>query len=194
MEWTEELGYHDTQPFSLASTKLVLLFENALASTKFGSELGSMRIEAFTEKSPGVLVDFYLEFRGLLFNISTLDLREGVLLGLKEKAGRYYLGDLELNRDRVDFYVVSTYVPEVDTRVEVLDVFLPDWAWVVIFGGALSVCIIALLGCTVGCNRYVYIAVHYSTLLRYSVLNYDFVLIENRTKEFTLFSSDVDPD
>ena len=60
----------------------------------------------------------------------------------------------QVDPENVDFYVLGIEAPLVGgSKVEVLDISLPDWAWIVIFGGAISFLIIALLGCTVGCNR-----------------------------------------
>ena len=49
---------------------------------------------------------------------------------------------------------IAAYLIRNHSQVEVLDIVLPDWAWVVIFGGAISLAIIAMFGCVVGCNRY----------------------------------------
>jgi len=59
-----------------------------------------------------------------------------------------------VNPENVDFFVVSTERPVEKSQVDVLESSIPDWALVVIFGLAISICIVAMLGCTVGCNRW----------------------------------------
>jgi hypothetical protein len=39
--------------------------------------------------------------------------------------------------------------------VEVLSISLPDWAWLIICGGILSLLIVTVLGCTMGFRRLV---------------------------------------
>jgi len=112
----------------------------------------------------------------LLFDVTTLDLREALKKGLvsevlptfeettdtenneeqdMKKKMKYLLGDFEIDVDEIHFYVLSTAEPLTgNVEVEVFDFVLPDWVWVVIFGGVISILIIGLLGCTVGITRW----------------------------------------
>jgi len=117
--------------------------------------MGAISVEAFTSKENLIFVDFNIEFNALIFDITTLDLREAFVSGLDDKAGLSFLGDYAVDPDNVDFYVIHNALPlQGEEKVEVLDIVLPDWAWVIIFGGAISLAIIAMFGCVVGCNRW----------------------------------------
>merc|ERR1719383_1155514 len=124
------------------------------SSHSIGEAINQIYIEAYTWREPVILVDFNIELIGLIFDISTLTLREAMVAGLKVKNDTFYLGEYGIDEERIDFYVLSTEIPLEQVQVEMLDVSLPDWAWVVIFGGAISVCLITMFGCTVGCNRW----------------------------------------
>jgi len=177
LQWSYSLDYPETEEFSQTAAKLVYTLRNALEhSALIFESLRGLAVEAFSLRGSDILVDFNIELIQLLFDVSTLDLREALKKGLvaeplptsdettdtentdkegMEKKMKYLLGEFEIDMDEIHFYVLSTAEPLTgNVEVEVFDFVLPDWVWVVIFGGVISVLIIALLGCTVGITRW----------------------------------------
>jgi len=157
LDWTEELRYQSTDTFRRHKKQVDQECSSVFRQVYFGSAFEFCSVEAFSQPSsgPGVVVDVNLQFSGIIFNVTSKDMHQSFVEYLKNVDGHSMMGDYEVNTNACYFLVVDTeIINEADNLVFTkYGVELPDWAWLVIIGGVISVLLIGCLWISISVSR-----------------------------------------
>ena len=148
LDWSDELLHTFTEKFRRSVDSLQGALDIAFRQVYFGDAFEFSTVEAFSENDGRVHADFFLQFSGISFNVTTEDVKESFMQQLREEDGKSYLSTFEIELDESYFLVVDT---DQGGRVESLvlgkhGVELPDWAWLVVMGGIVTLLIISVIG------------------------------------------------
>jgi len=155
LEWSEELLHSFTEMYKDATSEIVgemsKVFENAF----YGRAFEFISVEAYSEHEENVLVDFYAQFSGQVFNNkTTTDLKNTLEENLIVENDKLKMGKFVIDLNATSFVVVDTTIPLEMIGLEIADEILPDWAWLVVVGGMISTFIIAFFGVIMGVQKY----------------------------------------
>ena len=148
LDWSDELLHTFTDKFRRSVDSLQKALDNAFSQVYFGDAFEFSTVEAFSENDGSVNADFFLQFSGIAFNVTTEDVKESFMQQLRKEDGKSFLSKFELDLEESYFIVVDT---DQGGRVESLvlgkhGVELPDWAWLVVMGGIVTLLIISVIG------------------------------------------------
>ena len=89
VEWSEALRHTSTTQYKQLEGEVVAALTTTFTQAYFGRALDYVQVEAFDHRQvdAGVLVDIFLKFSGLSYNLSTANLKEALEEGLEEGGG-----------------------------------------------------------------------------------------------------------
>jgi len=156
LTWREELLHDFTDQFRESKRELEGLMTQVFSQVYFGRALDFCSVDAFSRLGDAVIAEFYLQFSGIVFEVSSADLKTSWVELLDVEDGNYKLGKYVIDVDGSHFKVVNT---EILNHAENLvfskyGVELPDWAWLVTIAGFGSIFIVTLLGVVLGIKRF----------------------------------------
>lgn len=109
---------------------------------------------------------FYIQFSGIVFNVTTTDVKESLEELLVVKDDMLMMGKFEIDLNSTYFLVVDTSIPIETITFDEYKAQVPDWAWLVIVGGIVSTLIIGFFGVIMGVQRF-----RHSQIVNKKVLN-----------------------
>ena len=156
LDWREELLHDFTDEFRENKKNLERLMTEKFSQVYFGNALEFCSVDAFSRLDDDVVAEFYLQFSGIVFNVTSADVTRSWVDLLDVEDGQYKLGRYVVDVNTTRFQVVDT---EILNDAENLvfakyGVELPDWAWLVVMAGIVSTFIVALLGVVFGVQKY----------------------------------------
>ena len=156
LDWREELLHDFTDEFRENKKNLERLMTEKFSQVYFGNALEFCSVDAFSRLDDAVVAEFYLQFSGIVFNVTSADVTRSWVELLDVEDGQYKLGRYVVDVNTTRFQVVDT---EILNDAENLvfakyGVELPDWAWLVVMAGIVSTFIVALLGVVFGVQKY----------------------------------------
>ena len=156
LDWREELLHDFTDEFRENKKNLERLMTEKFSQVYFGNALEFCSVDAFSRLDDAVVAEFYLQFSGIVFNVTSADVTRSWVELLDVEDGEYKLGRYVVDVNTTRFQVVDT---EILNDAENLvfakyGVELPDWAWLVVMAGIVSTFIVALLGVVFGVQKY----------------------------------------
>jgi len=166
LEWSEELSYPSTEEYKDATKNIVREMTTVFDQVYFGSAFEFASVEAFSTRDEMVLVDIYVQFSDIVFNITTKDVKESFEELLTVNGSKQMMGMFEIDMVWTYFMVVDTTIPLASMTTELQGVYLPDWALLVAVVGVISTFIVAFLGVVMGFNKY-----RHNQVLKTRVLN-----------------------
>ena len=166
LEWSDDLLYSFTDEYKDITKKLVREMTNIFDQVYFGSAFEFATVEAYSRRDKLVLVDVYVQFSDIIFNITTKDVKESFEERLKAEEGKKMMGMFEIDMVWTYFMVVDTTIPLASMTSDIQGVLLPDWALLVAVVGVISTFIVAFLGVIIGLSRY-----RHNQVLKKRVLN-----------------------
>lgn len=155
LTWQEELLHDFTVEFQENKRSLERLMTENFQQVYFGSAFEFCSVDAFSRLGDAVIAEFYLQFSGIVFNVTSADLTRSWIDLLDVEDGNHKLGDYVIDVDASYFRVVDTEVlNDADNLVFAkYGVELPDWAWLVVMAGTVCTFIMALLGILFGLQK-----------------------------------------
>eukprot|EP00092_Neocalanus_flemingeri_P041705 GFUD01045424.1.p1 GENE.GFUD01045424.1~~GFUD01045424.1.p1 ORF type:complete len:925 (-),score=213.08 GFUD01045424.1:155-2629(-) len=154
LDWSEELLNTFTDVYKDVSDEVVREMSKVFEHVYYGSAFEFASIDAYSKEEENVLVDFYLQFSGIVFKITTKDVKESFEELLEVHDNKLMMGKYEIDLNSSYFLVVDSSVPMETITYERYGVILPDWAWLVVVGGIFSTLIIGVLGVLMGIQKY----------------------------------------
>lgn len=155
LTWQEELLHDFTDEFQENKRSLERLMSENFQQVYFGSAFEFCSVDAFSRLGEAVVAEFYLQFSGIVFNVSSADLTRAWVEHLDLEDGNHKLGSYVIDVEASYFKVVDTEVlNDADNLVFAkYGVELPDWAWLVVMAGVVCTFIMALLGILFGIQK-----------------------------------------
>ena len=155
LTWQEELLHDFTVEFQENKRSLERLMTEIFQQVYFGSAFEFCSVDAFSKLGDAVVAEFYLQFSGIVFNVTSADLTRSWIDLLDVEDGNHKLGGYVIDVDASYFRVVDTEVlNDADNLVFAkYGVELPDWAWLVVMAGTVCTFIMALLGIAFGLQK-----------------------------------------
>ena len=155
LTWQEELLHDFTQEFQENKRSLEKLMTENLQQVYFGSALDFCSVDAFSRQGETVIAEFYLQFSGIVFNVTSADITSSWIELLDMEDGKHKLGGYVLDVEASYFKVVDTEIlNDADNLVFAkYGVELPDWAWLVLMAGIVCTFIMALVGILFGAQK-----------------------------------------
>jgi len=168
LEWSEELSYSFTEEFKEVTNHIVREVSRIFDHVYFGNSFEFATVEAYSRRDGMVLVDMYVQFNDIVFQITTKDVKEAFVDRLVQDDNKNMMGVYELDITWTYFSVIDTTVPEASLTGtnDVMGIFLPEWSLLAIVVGAISLFVIGFLGVIVCVNRH-----RNNQLLKKHVLN-----------------------
>ena len=174
LDWREELLHDFTEEFRENKRNLERLMTEKFSQVYFGNALEFCSVDAFSRLGDTVVAEFYLQFSGIVFNVTSADVNSSWVDLLDVEDGQVKLGKFVIDVNNSHFQVVDTEIlNEADNLVFAkYGVELPDWAWLVcrtqslrrinliflhlqvVMAGIVSTFIVALLGVVFGVQKY----------------------------------------
>eukprot|EP00092_Neocalanus_flemingeri_P020289 GFUD01021978.1.p1 GENE.GFUD01021978.1~~GFUD01021978.1.p1 ORF type:complete len:818 (-),score=185.29 GFUD01021978.1:228-2534(-) len=154
LDWSEELLNTFTDVYKDVSDEVVREMSKVFEHVYYGSAFEFASIDAYSKEEENVLVDFYLQFSGIVFKITTKDVKESFEELLELHDNKLMMGKYEIDLNSTYFLVVDSSIPIEIITYERYGVILPDWAWLVVVGGIFSTLIIGVLGVLMGVQKY----------------------------------------
>lgn len=133
LQWREELLHDFTEEFRENKRDLERLMTEKFSQVYFGNSLEFFSVDAFSRLGEAVVAEFYLQFSGIVFNVTSADVTSSWVDLLDVEDGQYKLGKFVIDVNTSHFQVVDTEViNDADNLVFAkYGVELPDWAWLV---------------------------------------------------------------
>ena len=155
LAWQEELLHDFTAEFQENKRTLERLMTENLRQVYFGSALEFCSVDAFSRYGEAVIAEFYVQFSGIVFNVTSADITRAWTELLEVEDGKHKLGSYVLDVEASYFRVVDTEIlNDADNLVFAkYGVELPDWAWLVVMAGIVCTFIMALLGILFGLQK-----------------------------------------
>jgi len=168
LEWSEELSYSFTEEFKEVTNHIVREVSRIFDHVYFGNSFEFATVEAYSRRDGMVLVDIYVQFNDIVFQITTKDVKEAFVDRLVQDDNKNMMGVYEMDITWTYFSVIDTTVPEASMTGtnDVMGIFLPEWSLLAIVVGAISLFVIGFLGVIVCVNRH-----RNNQLLKKHVLN-----------------------
>jgi len=146
--WTQELLHGFTEVYKDV-TEVVVTTLSEIFEKVYGNAFEFVTVEAYSQEDENIVVHFYVQFNGhTINNISTAALKATLEEELCKDGDDYKIEEFVIDMDDSYFQVVDTSSPtEISRLGERPGVYiLPDWAWVALLGGTVSLIIIAMFG------------------------------------------------
>ena len=155
LPWQEELLHDFTEEFQENKRSLERLLTENFQQVYFGSAFEFCSVEAFSRQGDATIAEFYLQFSGIVFNVSSADITRSWIELLDVEDGKHKLGSYVIDVEASYFKVVDTEVlNDADNLVFAkYGLELPDWAWLVVMAGMVCTFIMALLGILFGLQK-----------------------------------------
>ena len=133
LDWREELLHDFTEEFRENKRNLEMLMTEKFSQVYFGNALDFCSVDAFSRLGDTVVAEFYLQFSGIVFNVTSADVNSSWVDLLDVENGQVKLGKFVIDVNNSHFQVVDTEIlNEADNLVFAkYGVELPDWAWLV---------------------------------------------------------------
>ena len=147
MKWTENFKHVFTEDFKNSKDEVEKCCYDVFNKNNFDATITSCSVVEFTKLGDEVLAEIKLQFDGLSNSISSEDVMKMFAEQTKMKNGSYMMGHYDVNVHSSYFLIAENEIKD-DSRE------LPDWAWLVVMGSIVSVCIIAMFGVTISIHRY----------------------------------------
>eukprot|EP00092_Neocalanus_flemingeri_P023135 GFUD01025084.1.p1 GENE.GFUD01025084.1~~GFUD01025084.1.p1 ORF type:complete len:637 (-),score=140.69 GFUD01025084.1:79-1989(-) len=154
LDWSEELLHTFTDVYKEVSEEIMREISKVFEHVYYGSAFEFASIEAYSREEESVLVDFYLQFSGIVFKINTKDVKESFKELLEVNDNKLMMGRYEIDLNSTYFLVVDSSTPIETISSERSEAILPDWAWLVVVGGIFSTLIIGSFGVLMGVQKY----------------------------------------
>ena len=121
----------------------------------FGNSFEFATVEAYSRRDGMVLVDIYVQFSDIVFQINTKDVKEAFVDRLIHADSKEMMGEYELDTTWTYFSVIDTAIPEASLTMtnDPMGIFLPEWSLLAIVVGVISLFVIGFLGVIVCVNR-----------------------------------------
>jgi len=168
LDWSEELLQTYSDKYEEVTGEVVKEIAKIFENVYFGSTFEFASVEAYSRRDGKVLVDFYLQFGGIIFNVNTKDIKESFAEKLEVgDSNNLKMGKFDIDLSATYFLVVDTSSPLKVLEFETVDgTLLPDWAWLVVFVGVVSTFIITFFAVIMGVNK-----IRHDKVLKSKVLN-----------------------
>lgn len=125
---------------------IIKIFENSY----IGPYFRSVHVDSIYQRSGLINVDFYLRFHGITFDVTVSDIKAIFREGLEDSM----MGRFEIEDSSTKLRLTENQLPrKKKNQVEILDIVLPDWAWMVVGVLIISFTIMCILGFISTCNR-----------------------------------------
>jgi len=169
LDWSEELLYAYSDVYEEVTEQVVNEITKVFEKVYFGNAFEFASVEAFSREGETVLIDFYIQFGGIVFNVDTKDIKDsfGEVLEVDD-SNKFMFGKFEIDLNSTYFIVVDTSSPleRIGAGQNQDASLLPEWAWLVVVVGVVSTFIIAFFGAIMGVQRY-----KHNQVLKTKVLN-----------------------
>ena len=155
LDWSEELLYSSTNEYKEAINQIVKELSSIFDHVYFGSSFEFASVEAYSRRDEMVLVDVYIQFSDIVFQVSTKDVKESFVERLVEENDRVMMGKYEIDATWTYFSVIDTSVPEASLTVtrDEMGIFLPEWSLLAIVVGVISFFTTGFIGVIACVNR-----------------------------------------
>jgi len=155
LEWSEELLYSFTTEYKEATKQIVKELSSIFDHVYFGSSFEFVSVEAYSRRGEMVLVDVYVQFSDIVFQVTTKDVKESFVERLVTHDNIAMMGKYEIDTTWTYFSVIDTSVPEASMTVtrDEIGIYLPEWSLLAIVFGVISFFTIGFLGVIVCVNR-----------------------------------------
>ena len=168
LDWSEELLQTYSDKYEEVTGEVVKEIAKIFENVYFGNTFEFASVEAYSRRDGKVLVDFYLQFGRIVFNLNTKNIKESFAEKLEVgDSNSLKMGKFDIDLSATYFFVVDTASPLKVLEFETVDgTLLPDWAWLVVFVGVVSIFIITFFAVIMGVNK-----VRHDKVLKSKVLN-----------------------
>merc|ERR1719233_2699766 len=168
LQWIDELAFSFTEGYKKETKHIVREVSRIFDHVYFGNSFEFAAVEAYSRRDGMVLVDIYVQFSDIIFQITTKDVKEAFVDRLVQDDNKNMMGVYEMDITWTYFSVIDTTVPEasITGTNDAMGIFLPEWSLLAIVVGAISLFVIGFLGVIVCVNRH-----RNNQLLKKHVLN-----------------------
>merc|ERR1719450_287056 len=137
IKWSEDLLYSFTDKYQEETKFIVKELSRIFDHVYFGKSFEFASVEAYYRRDGFVLVDVYIQFSDLVFQVNTKDVKEAFIERLTIDDGKATMGKFEVDLTWTYFMVVDTAIPEASLSAtsEELGIFLPEWSLLAIVVG-----------------------------------------------------------